>query len=303
MVSPGGVKQREFESSSNAVLIDAAWGGSRKFAPNLLPRGCVAGVASTAPRAPVEPSDHLVDVVRGSRVSGMAIKSAWAAALLPLALVGAVGCLFAFAQSFEQLQRSLPVMLLLAVIGLSWYGGLGSGVFAGLLGAVALWAVPIAAQPAADAVAWPVTVLESLALLLAALLTGGLSDARERAEVALAERDARLALVSQQLPAILWSTDTDLHVTTSMGMAGGDPQVSPSIGTFLAFLDPSNPASPAHAVHAEALRGVACTYETTWRDRSFQSHLEPLRNPDGDIIGVVGVAVDITDRKSAEEHL
>ena len=74
----------------------------------------------------------------------MGTKSAWAAACLPLALVGAVGALFAFVDDFELLQRSLPVMLLLAVIGLSWYGGRATGVFAALLGAVALWAVPLA---------------------------------------------------------------------------------------------------------------------------------------------------------------
>jgi signal transduction histidine kinase/CheY-like chemotaxis protein len=53
----------------------------------------------------------------------------------------------------------------------------------------------------------------------------------------------------------------------------------------------------------EALRGAASTYEVSWRERSFQCHLEPLRNPDDDIIGVVGVAVEITERKRAEQHL
>ncbi|MGB7158621.1 MAG: ATP-binding protein, partial [Tepidisphaeraceae bacterium] len=113
----------------------------------------------------------------------------------------------------------------------------------------------------------------------------------------LSERDARLRLVSGQLPAILWSTDTDLRITTGMGSGGT------GAGTFLAFLNIADPSSPAHLVHFDALRGISSTYEVQWRDRSYQSHLEPLRNPEGEIIGVVGVALDITERKNAEQRL
>jgi signal transduction histidine kinase/CheY-like chemotaxis protein len=242
-------------------------------------------------------------------------KSPWVAAILPFVLVAIVGVAFAQADALHELRQLIPVILLLAVVGLSWYGGRNIGVIAALLVTWAIWIAPLLAERfrgiPQDA---PIIAMciESIALLVAALLVGGLRDARERAEIALAERDARLTLVSQQLPAILWSTDTELNVKTSMGMGGlsaagddGDSEhpTATSIGSFLQHLDPANPSSPARAVHMEALRGAASTYEVGWRERSFQCHLEPLRNPDGDIIGVVGVAVEITERKRAEQHL
>src|SRR5215212_1138591 len=114
----------------------------------------------------------------------MGTKSAWAAACLPLALVGAVGALFAFVRAFDELHRLLPVVLLLAVMGLSWYGGRSVGMLAALLGIAALYVVPIAADshPAVAPRGWvgishSATAVESLALLLTALLTGGLRDA------------------------------------------------------------------------------------------------------------------------------
>ena len=248
----------------------------------------------------------------------MGWKSAWAAACLPLALIGAVGASFVFVGTPERLERLLPIVLVLAVTGLSWYGGLRAGVLAASLAVVALWVAPLAVQIHAGEELQPqtfafssITVIGSLAAFLTALLTGGLRDARDRAEAALIERDARLALVSEQLPAILWSTDTQLNLTTSMGTPGpatsavGGPSARPgaSTGTFLEFLDPASPSSQAHFPHVDALRGIASTFEVVWRDRSFQSHLEPLRNPDGEIIGAVGVALDITERKRAEQHL
>jgi signal transduction histidine kinase/CheY-like chemotaxis protein len=245
----------------------------------------------------------------------MGTKSPWAAAILPFVLVAIIGVSLAHADAVEELRQSLSIVLLLAVIGLAWYGGRNAGIIAALLVTCTIWIAPLLAERLRD-VRQDVPVIamcvESIALLLAAMLTGGLRDAREQAEAALAERDARLALVSQQLPAILWSTDTELNVTTSMGMGGlstagedggSEHPTATSIGTFLQHLDPSSASSPARAVHMEALRGAASTYEVGWRDRSFQCHLEPLRNPDADIIGVVGVAVEITERKRAEEHL
>ena len=235
----------------------------------------------------------------------MGTKSAWGAACVPLVL--AAGAVFAILSPSETYDQLLPVLLLFAAVAASWYGGRRAGLTAAILCAVVLWVV----APAPGAV----TVVASLALVLAALLTGGLRNARDRAEVALVERDARLALVSAQLPAILWSTDTELHVTTSMGTGGlangagngagggnGNPNPN-AIGSFLEFLNPADPGSPSHAAHLDALRGIASTFETHWRERAFQSHVEPLRNPEGETIGVVGVALEITERKKAERQM
>jgi signal transduction histidine kinase len=247
----------------------------------------------------------------------MGWKSAWAAACLPLALIFVVGASFAFVRTPEQLERLLPIVLILAVTGLSWYGGQRVGLMAACLGALTLWIAPLVQLRTGDTVEGAtfftisLPIIGCLGLFLTALLTGRLRDGWDRAEDALIERDARLALVSDQLPAILWSTDMQLNLTTSMGTvgpatsaaAGENEATGASNGSFLESLHPADPSSPAHFPHVDALRGIASTFEIAWRDRSFQSHLEPLRNPAGDIIGAVGVALDITERKKGEQHL
>jgi PAS domain S-box-containing protein len=41
----------------------------------------------------------------------------------------------------------------------------------------------------------------------------------------------------------------------------------------------------------------------TWKGRTFQSHVEPMRESNGTIGGVIGVAFDVTERKDAEREL
>ena len=52
-----------------------------------------------------------------------------------------------------------------------------------------------------------------------------------------------------------------------------------------------------------ALRGAATAYEISFRGRTFSARVEPLREPNGHISGVIGVAFDVTDRRRAEDAL
>ena len=55
--------------------------------------------------------------------------------------------------------------------------------------------------------------------------------------------------------------------------------------------------------HGAALAGEACSFDTEINGRDLQAHLEPLRDQDGAITGVIGVALDLTDRMVAERAL
>src|SRR5215218_5951841 len=108
----------------------------------------------------------------------MGWKSAWTAACLPLALIFLIGALFAFVDTPEQLERLLPIVLVLAVTGLSWYGGRRVGVMAACLAALTLWMAPLIHLRAGDAVdggavvSISLPVIGSLGLFLIAVLTG-----------------------------------------------------------------------------------------------------------------------------------
>ena len=54
------------------------------------------------------------------------------------------------------------------------------------------------------------------------------------------------------------------------------------------------------AAARHALAGEAVSYDIEWSGRAFQSHLEPFLDPHGQINGVIGIALDITERKAAE---
>jgi two-component sensor histidine kinase len=52
-----------------------------------------------------------------------------------------------------------------------------------------------------------------------------------------------------------------------------------------------------------ALRGSKVTVYTQDRERWHDLHVEPLRNEAGEIVGLSGAAVDVTERKEGEAHL
>jgi PAS domain-containing protein len=109
-----------------------------------------------------------------------------------------------------------------------------------------------------------------------------------------------------QLPALLWTTDTDLRFTSSdgMGLVGLGLAPGEVIGrTLYDYFGTTDPAFPAIANHLRALQGEQVAFEQEYADRTFATHVLPLRAADGRIVGTIGLAVDITDSKRLERAL
>jgi PAS domain S-box-containing protein len=108
------------------------------------------------------------------------------------------------------------------------------------------------------------------------------------------------------VPAVFWSTDLDLIITSSTGAAlarlglRNDQLVGTSLREYLGTDDPR---FPPLAAHLRALRGESSAYQQTWQDRFFNCRIEPLRDAQGRVVGTVGVAVDYTDQEHAEREL
>jgi PAS domain S-box-containing protein len=131
-------------------------------------------------------------------------------------------------------------------------------------------------------------------------------DERKRAEAALRNEEKRLLQLVEQIPAVLWTTDTELTFTLSVGAGLAGLGLTPNqvVGmTLFEFFQTQDPEYLPIQASRRALNGESVSYETGWKDRVFQSYVEPLRDPAGRIIGVIGFALDITARERAEAAL
>lgn len=118
--------------------------------------------------------------------------------------------------------------------------------------------------------------------------------------------NAHLRLVMEQMPVLLWTTDRQLRITSNWGaesqhsgIRAGNLRGKP-ISEILSCRE-ADRTPVAH--HYSALCGESTKFEYKRQDRILEIHLEALRAESGEIIGCMGVAVDITQRKRTEQQI
>ncbi|HZN54498.1 MAG TPA: PAS domain S-box protein [Candidatus Polarisedimenticolaceae bacterium] len=125
-----------------------------------------------------------------------------------------------------------------------------------------------------------------------------------RSEQHLRESESRLRLLVEQMPALMWSTDLNLRFTSSVGSALAHLGLTPNevVGrTLYEFFRTADRTFKPIAAHLRAVAGASVSYEMEWEGRAFETYVEPLLSEDRTIIGSVGLALDVTERKHAEE--
>lgn len=129
---------------------------------------------------------------------------------------------------------------------------------------------------------------------------------RKRAEKILQESEARLRLINEQVPAIIWTVDRDLKFTSVTGLAAAglktraEELVGRSLNEVYRTADENYPGLVAHR---HALKGERNMVELQFNDRVWRCNVEPLVGHDGNIIGCIGVAMNITEAKKTEARL
>ena len=119
-------------------------------------------------------------------------------------------------------------------------------------------------------------------------------------------REAHLRLLTERMPAIVWSTDTDLRFTSCLGAGLEGLNLRPREQTcrsLFEYFSTDDAEFLPIAAHRRALMGEAVHFEVEWNGRAFAAHVEPLRDAAGAVTGTIGVALDISDQRRAEERL
>jgi hypothetical protein len=113
--------------------------------------------------------------------------------------------------------------------------------------------------------------------------------------------ERHLQLLVEQMPAIVWTADAEYQVTWVQGAGlqnlGAEPGARDVDMT--AVLGSGETAVASIAAHEGALQGKPSSYRASWDGRIYECSVEPLR-ADDQIVGSIGVAVDVTERRRAE---
>ncbi len=129
---------------------------------------------------------------------------------------------------------------------------------------------------------------------------------RKRSEEKVRESEARLRVLVEQLPAVLWTVDRDLRFTSALGAGFARLKIRPEeiVGTsLLDYFETSDQTFLPIAAHRRAVAGEPMTFHVEWKSGSYACHVEPLRDSDGQVSGAICMSLDITDRKQLEEQL
>ncbi len=134
-----------------------------------------------------------------------------------------------------------------------------------------------------------------------------MTDQPEASETSASQPSAeqRLRLILSQLPAIMWTVDRELRFTSSLGAGLNALGLTENeiIGATLGEFFQAAPDSSPIAEHQRALQGESVEFEFSWNKRLYQIRLQPLHDPEDGIVGVLGLAVDITDIQRLQEQL
>jgi PAS domain S-box-containing protein len=125
----------------------------------------------------------------------------------------------------------------------------------------------------------------------------------EAANAALKTSEARLNAVIENAPVILFALDKDEVVTFSAGAGLALTGLTPDSTIGFSVRDLFADDRAALDAFRRAFAGETVRVDIRYSSFCFETHLAPLKDGEGDVVGVIGVALDVTARMAVEEAL
>jgi len=126
---------------------------------------------------------------------------------------------------------------------------------------------------------------------------------RKRVEEALQESAERLHTVVSNAPVVLWALDRDGIFTLSEGLGLKALGLNPGEVVGQSVFDVYRDVPKILEDNRRALAGESFVSIVEVGKLVFESHYSPIRDKNGEVIGMIGVSIDITERKRAEDAL
>jgi PAS domain S-box-containing protein len=258
------------------------------------------------------PPDQAATLTQAAAARPSLTDSRWARRAIPLAAFGVY--VLAFFPLDRLVGSSAGALATLPVLGAGWLLGAWAGLLAGAI-TIPLNTVllNLAGYPG-----WDVLIRKgdgplTLALILVGLGVGYLHDLREWFQLERAKRqqgeslqlenEARLRATLANAPIVLWALDRNGVFTLSEGKGlaalGREPGQAVGQSVFDLYRDVPQILEDSR----RSLAGEAFTSKVEVRGVTFESYHSPLRTANGEIVGAIGVATDITEHRRVEEAL
>ena len=113
-------------------------------------------------------------------------------------------------------------------------------------------------------------------------------------------------LIARSAPLHIWTIDRELRVSAGFSDSSKSTYLKAAGAcgkTLYEFFQTDDPDFLPIAQHIRALAGESVEFEFEYAGCTFHNHLEPMRTPEGEVTGVIGVASDVTARRQAETML
>ncbi|QDU51028.1 Blue-light-activated protein [Gimesia panareensis] len=131
-------------------------------------------------------------------------------------------------------------------------------------------------------------------------------DDLKRSQQIRLQNEARLRIIMEQIPAILWTTDQNNHYTSIVGAGLNQLGIQPddAVGKpIYEFHESEEVSEYMTAMHERTLKGESVRFEQQLQNTILDIHIEPLRNSHEQVVGCIGLAIDVTVRKKTIEQL